>query len=142
MKKNKKENLAFAMTEKGQGLKFDQNEVDQNEVKFEKIIRTKKGDSLLFAEGFEKENEVLFVTTKGFGARFLLSDIRVMRVGGQGVKCVKLSLKTGIVSTVILINPKKSKKISMIGMKSLKTVYMHPIIYFNGTINTISLLKM
>ena len=114
--------MVFVMTRKGQGIKIRLNSVKTNPKEWEeegglvsdekKLIRLMKGDKIASVVYYndKKTTEIFYITMKGWGSRFLLSDIRAMGAGGAGVKCAKLTAKTGEISEVMGVS--KSKKVT------------------------------
>ena len=86
----------------------------------------KQAASLIYSEDGTKE--VLYMTSKGFGARILLSSIRIMGVGGPGVSFAKVGAETGEVFGLIessdlgKLKIITTKKKIMIGMKEIPII--------------------
>ena len=80
--------MLFIVTKSGQSIKLQENQITETP-----YIRLTKGDRIVSEIRYnDKEiKEVLCITSKGWGLRFLLSDIRIMGVGGSGVSCMKLT---------------------------------------------------
>ena len=68
-------------------------------------IRCDKGDEVIAMQLDVQGDEILFVTTKGMGKRTELSEFAPQMRGGKGVKCYRITDKTGdIVSAKAVTN--------------------------------------
>ena len=68
-------------------------------------IRCDKGDEVIAMQLDVQGDEMLFVTTKGMGKRTELSEFVPQMRGGKGVKCYRITEKTGdIVSAKAVTN--------------------------------------
>ena len=93
------------MTKSGQGKKINLTEVQD----YNKTIRLKKEDEIIATIPYndEETKEILYITLKGWGYRFLLSDIRIMRTENEGISCAKITEETGPVSAAIEVTTKE-----------------------------------
>lgn len=70
-------------------------------------IRLKKGDAVTSLNIVSKENEkgeILTVMANGFGKRTSLEEYKVQGRGGSGIKTSKVTPKTGLVVTSLIVN--------------------------------------
>jgi len=67
-------------------------------------MRVKEGEFVVDAEILKEDDKVILVTEKGFGKILSVKEIRKTRRGVKGVKCIKLSEKTGNLVSVKVIH--------------------------------------
>ena len=65
-----------------------------------RAIRLKKDEFVIGAVVAEENKKVLTVTEKGYGKRSEFSAFKVQHRGGRGVRCHKLSEKTGALASI------------------------------------------
>ncbi len=98
------------VTKKGQSIRFSEKEIREmgRTAAGVRAIRLKKGDEVIGAdvikEGRQKPQKknsnslkeyLLILTEHGYGKRTEISKFKKQRRGGSGIKCAKLSIKTG-----------------------------------------------
>ena len=100
-------NITFVMTERGQGIKFKTSK--NKGLDYGELIKIPKGDKIVMVVSCDdkKMKEILYVTMKGWASRFLLSDIKIKDAGGVGVKCAKITPKTGRISDFVELSRNK-----------------------------------
>ncbi|MBI2023934.1 DNA gyrase subunit A [Candidatus Giovannonibacteria bacterium] len=95
-------------TRKGQAIRFKESDARQmgRGAQGVKAMRLKKGDELVGADvisGKEKDALILVVSENGFGKKTKVSEYRLQRRGGSGIKTAKVTAKTGnLVSAKVL----------------------------------------
>lgn len=95
-------------TKKGQAIRFKESDVRQMGRGAQGVtaMRLKKGDKLVGADvisGKEKDTLILVVSENGFGKKTKVSEYRLQRRGGSGIKTSKVTPKTGnLVSAKVL----------------------------------------
>jgi DNA gyrase subunit A len=85
---------------KGQGIKFKEKEVREMGRQAAGIrgIKLKRDDEVVGMEVIKKgtaKGYLLFLTENGFGKRTEIKEFKTQRRGGVGIKCTKVSPKTG-----------------------------------------------
>jgi len=95
---------AMLMTKKGQGIKFNSDDVrSMGRASYGVTgIKMDKGDEVV-SLGVVREptNAILTITDKGYGKRSAIEDYRKTNRAGKGVKNIKITEKTGdVVSTI------------------------------------------
>ena len=101
------ENDVFLVTAKGMCIRFNEECVrDTGRTSMGvRGIRCDKGDEVIAMQLDVQGDEILFVTTKGMGKRTELSEFAPQMRGGKGVKCYRITDKTGdIVSAKAVTN--------------------------------------
>mgnify|MGYP000960137348 CR=1 FL=1 len=101
------ENDVFLVTAKGMCIRFNEECVrDTGRTSMGvRGIRCDKGDEVIAMQLDVQGDEMLFVTTKGMGKRTELSEFAPQMRGGKGVKCYRITEKTGdIVSAKAVTN--------------------------------------
>ncbi len=101
------ENDIFLVTKKGMCIRFNENCVrDTGRTSMGvRGIRCDKSDEVIAMQLDVQGEEILFVTANGMGKRTELSEFSPQMRGGKGVKCYKITQKTGdIVSAKAVTN--------------------------------------
>ena len=101
------ENDIFLVTKKGMCIRFNENCVrDTGRTSMGvRGIRCDKSDEVIAMQLDVQGEEILFVTANGMGKRTELSEFSPQMRGGKGVKCYKITKKTGdIVSAKAVTN--------------------------------------
>ena len=101
------ENDVFLVTAKGMCIRFNEECVrDTGRTSMGvRGIRCDEGDEVIAMQLDVQGDEILFVTTKGMGKRTELSEFAPQMRGGKGVKCYRITEKTGdIVSAKAVTN--------------------------------------
>ena len=101
------ENDVFLVTAKGMCIRFNEDCVrDTGRTSMGvRGIRCDKDDSVIAMQLDVQGDDMLFVTSKGMGKRTELSEFTAQMRGGKGVKCYKITDKTGdIVSAKAVTN--------------------------------------
>ena len=101
------ENDIFLVTKKGMCIRFNENCVrDTGRTSMGvRGIRCDKSDEVIAMQLDVQGEEILFVTANGMGKRTELSEFAPQMRGGKGVKCYKITEKTGdIVSAKAVTN--------------------------------------
>lgn len=99
-------------TSQGQAIRFKESQLRPmgRATSGVRGIRLKKGDSVVALNIVNKESEkgqILTVMANGFGKRTALSEYKVQGRGGSGIKTSKVTPKTGVVVTSIIIGEEK-----------------------------------
>jgi DNA gyrase subunit A len=98
--KSSGEDEIILVTKKGQGIRFKEKEVRSMGRQAAGIrgIKLKKDDELVGMEVIKKgisKGNLLFLTENGFGKRTEIKEFRIQKRGGMGIKCTKVTQKTG-----------------------------------------------
>ena len=98
--KSSGEDEIILVTKKGQGIKFKEKEVREMGRQAAGIrgIKLKRDDEVVGMEVIKKgtaKGYLLFLTENGFGKRTEIKEFKTQRRGGVGIKCTKVSPKTG-----------------------------------------------
>jgi len=98
--KSSGEDEIILVTKRGQGIRFKEKEVRSMGRQAAGIrgIKLKKDDELVGMEVIKKgisKGNLLFLTENGFGKRTEIKEFRIQKRGGMGIKCTKVTLKTG-----------------------------------------------
>jgi DNA gyrase subunit A len=97
-------NEVMLMTKKGQGIKFDSDNVrSMGRASYGVTgIKMNPGDEVVsLGVVREPKNAILTITERGYGKRSAIEDYRKTNRAGKGVKNIKISEKTGdVVSTI------------------------------------------
>jgi DNA gyrase subunit A len=98
--KSSGEDEIILVTRRGQGIRFREKEVRETGRQAAGIrgIRLKGDDELAAMEVIKKgisKGNLLFLTENGFGKRTEIKEFRIQKRGGMGIKCAKVSQKTG-----------------------------------------------
>jgi len=91
---------AVVVTAAGQSIRFKVNEIREmgRGAGGVRVIKMKKGDTLVGLGTFDKgqtKAEILNLSANGFGKRTALSQYKLQKRGGSGVKTAKINAKTG-----------------------------------------------
>lgn len=110
-------NEVFVATKKGSAIRFDTNDVRAmgRSASGVKAINLNKND-IVTSAGIVNNNknvEVLTITEQGFGKRTDISEYKVQKRGGKGLKNFKIAKKTGDVVSSILVD-EDTKEIMLI----------------------------
>jgi DNA gyrase subunit A len=98
--KSSGEDEIILVTRRGQGIRFREKEVREMGRQAAGIrgIRLKGDDEVAAMEVIKKgisKGNLLFLTENGFGKRTTIKEFRIQKRGGMGIKCAKVSQKTG-----------------------------------------------
>lgn len=97
-------------TEKGQSIRFNHNDVREMGRTAAGVIGMKldKGDVIVAADkipGDLKGGELLIMTANGYGKKTRLSEYKIQKRGGSGIKTVKVTPKTGKLMVARVVTP-------------------------------------
>jgi DNA gyrase subunit A len=97
--KSSGEDEIILVTKRGQGIRFKEKEVRPMGRQATGIRGIKlKEDELVGMEVIKKgisKGNLLFLTENGFGKRTEIKEFRIQKRGGMGIKCTKITQKTG-----------------------------------------------
>jgi len=98
--KSSGEDEIILVTKRGQGIRFKEKEVRPMGRQAAGIrgMRLRKDDELVGMEVIKKgisKGNLLFLTENGFGKRTEIKEFRIQKRGGMGIKCTKVTQKTG-----------------------------------------------
>ena len=87
----------FLITKKGMSIRFNEKDVRQTgrTSMGVKGIHLGKDDIVMSMQMSSQGEKILLVTENGMGKRTLISEFNVQNRGGKGVKCYKITEKTG-----------------------------------------------
>ncbi len=105
-------------TKKGQSIRFKETDVRQmgRGAQGVRAMRLKKGDELVGADVISSKNKdalVLVVSENGFGKKTKVSEYRLQKRGGSGIKTSKVTPKTGNLVTAKVLTPDLSEIIAI-----------------------------
>ena len=97
MKATNGEDDIFLITKKGMTIRFNEKDVRQTgrTSMGVKGIHLGKDDIVISMQMSSQGEKILLVTENGMGKRTLISEFNVQNRGGKGVKCYKITDKTG-----------------------------------------------
>ena len=97
----------FIVTKYGMCIRFKENDVRSTGRTAMGVIGVNliDGDDVVGMQLMSQGEALLLVTENGIGKRTALSEFHVQRRGGKGVKCYKITEKTGDVVGVKAVNP-------------------------------------
>lgn len=101
---------ALLVTKKGQSIRFKESDVREmgRTAGGVRAIRISKGDSVVGAgivHKDEAEAALLIVTEHGYGKRTPVSEYKVQKRGGGGVKTANVTAKTGAIMAAQVVTP-------------------------------------
>lgn len=93
-------------TQKGQCIRFKEEEVRPMGRTARGVIgvRLSKGDSVVGMDILEKDKELLSISSLGYGKRTPLSQFRLQKRGGSGIKAMKIGKKNGDLVSVKVVD--------------------------------------
>ena len=96
----------FLITKKGMSIRFNEKDVRQTgrTSMGVKGIHLGKDDIVISMQMSSQGEKILLVTENGMGKRTLISEFNVQNRGGKGVKCYKITEKTGNVIGAKAVN--------------------------------------
>ena len=97
-------------TKKGQAIRFKETDARQmgRGAQGVRAMRLKKGDELVGADiisAKEKDTLILVVSENGFGKKTKVSEYRLQKRGGSGIKTSKVTPKTGNLVSAKVLSP-------------------------------------
>ena len=97
VKATNREDDIFLITKKGMTIRFNEKDVRQTgrTSMGVKGIHLGKDDIVISMQMSSQGEKILLVTENGMGKRTLISEFNVQNRGGKGVKCYKITDKTG-----------------------------------------------
>ena len=111
-------------TEDGQAIRFSEKDIRAMGRAAAGVggIRLRKGDKVISMDLVNKEMEakdleVLVVTEKGLGKKTLLSNYKVQKRAGSGVKTVKITPKTGKIIAMAILDGQQEQVLVVISKK-------------------------
>ena len=105
-------------TSQGQAIRFKESDARKmgRTAAGVRAIRLKVKDELIGADVVgqsEKQALLLVVSSKGYGKKSKISDYRLQRRGGSGIKTAKLTAKTGFLVSAKVIDPDSEEVIAI-----------------------------
>ncbi|MEK9209555.1 MAG: DNA gyrase subunit A, partial [Patescibacteria group bacterium] len=105
-------------TSQGQAIRFKESDARKmgRAAAGVRAIRLKSKDELIGADvvgAGEKQAVLLVVSSKGYGKKSKISDYRIQRRGGSGIKTAKLTAKTGLLVSAKVIGPDNEEIIAI-----------------------------
>jgi DNA gyrase subunit A len=109
----------FLMTKHGQCIRFDENDVRSTGRVSMGVIGMNIGqdDEVVGMQLNTQGTDLLFVSEKGMGKRTDIDEFVIQRRGGKGVKCYKITAKTGNLVGVKAVND--NQEIMLITMEGI-----------------------
>ena len=95
------------VTKLGQCIRFDENDVRPTGRATMGVIgvNLSEGDSVVGMQLHTQGESLLFVSERGMGKRTLMDEFTIQHRGGKGVRCYKITDKTGKLVGVKAVNP-------------------------------------
>jgi DNA gyrase subunit A len=94
----------FMGTNRGMAIRFEETDVRPmgRVTAGVRGINLREGDFVEEFAAFDpaEENDILVVTDRGFGKRTQISEFRIQRRGGYGIKLIQLTEKNGVVAAI------------------------------------------
>lgn len=95
-----KDDTVMIVSSDGQSIRFDADDVREmgRNAGGVRVMRLDKGVTVVGADTISKnmkDAEVLVMSSNGYGKKTIVSEYKVQGRGGSGVKCVKITTKTG-----------------------------------------------
>lgn len=95
-----KDDSVMIVSSDGQSIRFEASDVREmgRNAGGVRVMRLDKGVTVVGADSIKKEvkdAEVLVVSSNGYGKKTAISEYKIQGRGGSGVKCVKVTEKTG-----------------------------------------------
>lgn len=110
---------AIVATREGMAIRFKESDVRQmgRSAVGVRVIKLKKGDNVVGANGIDKESKAianfLVVAGNGYGKKTALKEYKVQKRGGSGIKTAKLTTKTGKLISGRVVTPEDSEIITI-----------------------------
>ncbi|HVX01381.1 MAG TPA: DNA gyrase C-terminal beta-propeller domain-containing protein, partial [Candidatus Babeliaceae bacterium] len=98
-------NSIVIATAKGQGIRFDENEVRSMGRQAAGVIgiRLKDDDWVVGMEVVTEDKDLLFATAHGYGKRVKVADFRIAHRGGYGVRTIPATKRNGNVIGLVIV---------------------------------------
>ncbi len=120
---------------KGQSIRFKESDVREmgRAAGGVRVIKIAKGDAVVAAEVVRKEYEapeLLVISNNGYGKRTSLTEYKIQKRGGSGIKTAKVTPKTGaIITGKVVFNPdseviaiSKKSQVIRVDLKEIPTL--------------------
>jgi len=107
------------VTSKGKAIRFKENDVREmgRTAAGVRAIRLSRGDEVVGARAVPakdtKEAELLVVTANGYGKKTELSEYKVQKRGGGGVKAAQITDKTGNLMAIRIVTAESQELVAM-----------------------------
>ncbi|MES2087484.1 MAG: DNA gyrase subunit A [Patescibacteria group bacterium] len=113
----------IVVTSKGQSIRFKENDVREmgRNAGGVRVVRLGKGDMLVGADIIKKshkEPSLLVIMENGYGKKTDLSEYKVQKRGGSGIKTAKITPKTGVLIASKVIDETEIEEVIAISKKS------------------------
>ncbi|HYC34480.1 MAG TPA: DNA gyrase subunit A, partial [Candidatus Paceibacterota bacterium] len=113
-----KEDTVMIVSSDGQSIRFEAQEVREmgRAAGGVRVMRLDKGATVVGADSIKKgvkDAEVLVVSSNGFGKKTPVNEYKVQGRGGSGVKCVKVTDKTGKLISAKIVTPETEELIAI-----------------------------
>ncbi len=107
VKETKKDDKVILITNAGMGICFDESDVRMTGRSSMGVIgiNLKEEDRVISMQIDSEGKDLLIVSEKGLGKRTVVDEFNVQNRGGKGVKCYKITEKTGNVVGAKIVNP-------------------------------------
>jgi len=105
-------------SKKGQSIRFKESDVREmgRNAGGVRVIKLDKNDAVVAADVIKKNYEkpsLLVMSDNGYGKRTLLSEYKIQRRGGSGIKTAKVTPKTGNIMTGAVVFDEETEVIAM-----------------------------
>jgi len=107
------------VTSKGQSIRFKENDVREmgRTAAGVRVIKLKKGDRVIGAhpvpKDFEKTAELLTMGANGYGKKTKISEYKIQKRGGSGIKTGNVTAKTGEIISSAVITGEEEEAVAM-----------------------------
>jgi len=107
VKNTNSEKEVILVTKLGQCIRFDENDVRPTGRATMGVIgvNLSEGDSVVGMQLHTQGESLLFVSERGMGKRTVMDEFTIQHRGGKGVRCYKITDKTGRLVGVKAVNP-------------------------------------
>ena len=109
----------IVVTSKGQSIRFKEGDVREmgRTAAGVRIIKLKKGDKVIGAHAIPKEAEkdaaLLTLGTNGYGKKTIITEYKIQKRGGSGIKTSNVTAKTGEIISSTLMTCLEEEPLSM-----------------------------
>jgi DNA gyrase subunit A len=114
-----KGDTCMVVTAKGQSIRFKENDVREmgRQAGGVRVIKLSKNDKVIGAnevrKEFEKESQLLVVGANGYGKKTKISEYKIQKRGGSGIKTGNVTSKTGELMSSCVVADSETELVAM-----------------------------
>jgi DNA gyrase subunit A len=114
-----KGDTCMVVTAKGQSIRFKENDVREmgRQAGGVRVIKLSKSDRVIGAnevrKEFEKESQLLVVGANGYGKKTKISEYKIQKRGGSGIKTGNITSKTGELMSSCVVADSETELVAM-----------------------------